>query len=333
MIRVQNATRRMPAIVCLLLLCGGCALNQELARVHLEQGDAALARQDLDVALAEFQEAVELNPEFAEGHTKLGLVYKQSGDLQKAAEVLEDAVRLDPFHFLSMFELGEVYRLLDRMTQAIRAYVLACKLDPDDFDSRFRLATCYHRNGDFEQAIEAYETALKIDAGNAYAWSNLGAVFDARGTPYEAIRSYKRSLECDTQQPVVLVNLATVYLNQERWTTARRTLEATLQMAPNLSVAHERLGYCNWREQKLDEAAESYGQAVELNVKNARAHAGYGVVRMTQYLNEPALVAYREEAIESWHRSLELDSDQPKLRSLIEKYRVKTPKPILSLEE
>jgi len=323
----------MPAIVCLSLLCGGCALNQELARVHLEQGDAALARHDLDVALAEFQQAVELNPEFAEGHTKLGLVYKQSGDLQKAAEALEDAVRLDPFHFLSMFELGEVYRLLDRMTQAIRAYVLACKLDPDDFDSRFRLATCYHRNGDLEQAIEAYETALKIDAGNAYAWSNLGAVFDARGTPYEAIRAYKRSLECDTQQPVVLVNLATVYLNQERWMTARRTLETTLQMAPKLSVAHERLGYCNWREQKLDEAAESYGQAVELNAKNARARAGYGVVRMTQYLNEPALVAYREEAIESWHRSLELDSDQPKLRTLIEKYRVKSPKPVLSLEE
>ena len=114
---------------------------------------------------------------------------------------------------------------------------------------------------------------------------------------------------------------------------AARTLEVALQMAPKLSVAHERLGYCNWREQKLDAAAESYQEAVELNVKNARAHAGYGVVRMTQYLNEPTLVAYRDEAVESWHRSLEIEPNQPRLRTLIEKYRVKSAKPLLSLDE
>ena len=161
----------------------------------------------------------------------------------------------------------------------------------------------------------------------------MGAVFDTKGAPYEAIRAYKRSLECNTQQPIVLVNLATVYLNQERWRTARRTLEIALEMAPNLSVAHERLGYCAWREQNLDEAAERYQRAVELNPKNARAHAGYGVVRMTQYLNEPTLVTYRDEAVESWHQSLELEPDQPKLRSLVEKYRVKSGKPVLSLDE
>ena len=78
---------------------------------------------------------------------------------------------------------------------------------------------------------------------------------------------------------------------------------------------------------------ESYQTAAELNDKNARAHAGYGVVRMTQYLKDPQQVAYREEAIESWHRSLEIDPEQSKLRELIEKYRIKPERPILSVED
>ena len=44
---------------------------------------------------------------------------------------------------------------------------------------------------------------------------------------------------------------------------------------------------------------------------------------MTQYLLDPVLVGTRDEAVEAWHRSLELDPNQPKLRELIEKYRVR----------
>ena len=130
----------------------------------------------------------------------------------------------------------------------------------------------------------------------------------------------------------MLVNLATVYIAQERWSAARRTLETALKMAPNLSLAHERLGYCDWREQKLDTAATSYRKALALNEKNARAHAGYGVVLMTQYLNEPGRSALREDAVESWHRSLELDPTQTRLLALVEKYRIKSEAPVLRIE-
>ena len=52
---------------------------------------------------------------------------------------------------------------------------------------------------------------------------------------------------------------------------------------------------------------------------------------MTQYLAEPGHDDYREAAVEAWHQSLELNPDQPKLRPLLEKYRVKTPPPPLSI--
>ncbi len=312
--------------------CGGCIIGRELSQTRIDKGDAALRSRYMDVALAEFREAVRLDPHYATAHYKLGVAYKQNGDLTQAAESLQEAVRLDPTAEKPVFELGEVYRLLDKLTQAIRAYALACELAPKDFDARFRLATCYHQTGDLEQAASAYREAIRLDDRNPQARSNLGAVLATQGKDYEAIKAYKESWERD-EQPIVLVNMATVYLKQERWEIAHRTLSMAIDMDPNCSPAYERLGYCLWREQAYEMAAERYRKAIELDRKNAAAHAGLGVVLMTMYLDQPDKVELRNEAVEAWHSSLELNPEQPKLRELVDKYRAKTEPPLLTIEK
>lgn len=320
----------------LLLSAAGCNLPGPASRPvrtgPMQRGEQAMAAKNYSAALVEFKEAVRLNPQLAEAHTKLGIAYKETGQLEDAAGSLENALRIDARDFTAAFNLGEVYRLLNRMAQAIRAYALAARINPEDFDARFRLASAYHESGDHEKALAEYEAAVRLNARDAHAWSNLGALYDTMGQPYKAISAYRKSLECNQDQPVVLVNLATVYLNQERFATARKTLEAAVRQGPTLSIAWERLGYCNWREQRMEESLENYRKAISLSDTNARAYAGLGVVRMTQFLAEPGRVAWRDEAIEAWHRSLELDASQTKLRELIDKYRPKGQSPTISTE-
>lgn len=318
--------RRSALVVCGIALgvCGCNAARTSDVQLHLAAGDRALAQRQLDAALAEYLTAVELAPDSSDAHAKLGQVYKERGELTHASESLETALRLNPFSFVAAFELGEVYRLLDRLKQAVRAYVKAVELNPADFGAQFRLGSCYHRLGELDEAAVAYQAAIDLDDKSAFAWTNLGAVYDSQGKYYEAIQAYKKSLECDAKpQPIVLVNLATVYLNQERWSTARKTLIEAIKRDPNLSVAYERLGYCLWREQSMDEAAQAYLRATALDGANAAAFAGYGVVRITQYLDDPNRVMFLNEAVEAWHTSLEINPKQPKLRVLLEKYRPK----------
>lgn len=330
---MMQAARAAALSICFSFLFGslnGCALQ---AREHMERGGVALDQRDLDAALAEYRQAVSLDPNNADAHEKLGEVYREMGDLNKAADSLETAVRLDPFDFKPMFELGQVYQLLDRVAQAIKAYALACELDPKNFDVRSRLAICYQQSGDLDRAIETYKAALHIEPRNAFAWSNLGAVYNDKGMYYEAINAYKNSLECGTpHQPVVLVNLATAHINLERWQAARQTLQTAIRLDPNLSVAHARLAYCWWRENKLDEAAVCYRRAIELDTKNAPAYAGLGVVRLSQYLAQPEHEDYLNEAVECWHTSLEINPDQPKVRGLLDRYRIKQDRPIVDTD-
>jgi len=43
---------------------------------------------------------------------------------------------------------------------------------------------------------------------------------------------------------------------------------------------------------------------------------------MAMYLQDGSKPEFRQAAIEHWHRSLEIQPDQPKIRNLIAKYRV-----------
>jgi tetratricopeptide (TPR) repeat protein len=87
------------------------------------------------------------------------------------------------------------------------------------------------------------------------------------------------------------------------------------------------LGYCLFREKRYEEAIASYDRAVSIDPKLAEAHAGLGVVRMGLYLRDNACLDCRRLAVEHWHRSLELNPNQPKLRKLIDKYRMDVPEP------
>ena len=42
---------------------------------------------------------------------------------------------------------------------------------------------------------------------------------------------------------------------------------------------------------------------------------------MAMYLQDPSQPELRDMAVEHWHRSLELNPEQPKIRELIDRYR------------
>ena len=85
--------------------------------------------------------------------------------------------------------------------------------------------------------------------------------------------------------------------------------------------APARSAYCLFRQRKSDESIESYERALKLDSKLPDAHAGLGAVHMVRFLLDREQTDDRDEAMRHWHRSLELNPDQPRIRELIAKYQ------------
>ncbi len=316
--------RAMPLCVAgLIVAClTGCqAIRREQARQRVNHGQKLLDAQDLEAALAEFQAAAELAPQMAVAHSKMGVIYRRMGRYEQAITCFVEAIRRNPLSFDDTLNLAQLYHFSKRIADAIQAYLHAVELRPDDFDAQLNLGVCYQQAGDLNQAIERFQEAIDIDPDRPFAYVNLGVGLDAQGKHYDAIRAFKEALERDSHQPLVLVNLAHTYINQDRLKMARHALEQAIRMDPNLAGAHETLGYCLFKSRDFGVAEQAYSTALRCDWRLPRAHAGLGSLKMLQFVEDDSRSDLRDAALEHWHRSLELDSEQPRIRKLIARYR------------
>lgn len=307
----------------------GCALSrQERTRKAIDRAEAHLEAEDLDAALAELEKAVELDPELATAHSRIGRIHMLKGNLTEAGEAFTNALRLDPESYTDAFSLAEVYQKLRQFVDAVKAYRYALRLNPDDPVAHMNLGMCYHQVGELSEAMASYRRALELDPDANAARVNLGAAHDTLGNYYEAIHAYYEALERDPHQPMVLVNLATSLIKQERFGTAREALIKAIELDPSLAVAYERMGYCCLRARDYEEAFKHYEWAAVLDPKNPQPYTGMGIVCMTRHLREPSRRDLRHQAVEYWHRALELNPDQPAVRKLVDKYHILSPSPM-----
>jgi superkiller protein 3 len=317
-------------MLCAILmgLTTGCASRSQepfariRADISVQKGINKLDADKLDEALTEFQKAVELNPKLALAHSNIGTIYKRKGDFTAAAKAFAEAVKINHFNFDDSFSLAQMYHKLARFADAVRAYLHACELDPKNYKARLNLGVCYHQAEEMENAIACYTKATEIDSQQPAAYTNLGAAYDSQGNYYQAIHAYNEALERDPNQPMVLVNLATTLMKQERFVNARQALMKATEFDPKLSAAYERLGYCHFRMRNYSDALANYEWANTLDSKNPDVQAGLGVVRMAIYLQDQNKLKMRQLAIEHWHRSLELNPNQPKIHNLVTKYQI-----------
>ncbi len=326
--KVSDMTQR-PRIHCfrlalaiLGLTCVSCQPVNRLAAENLvESGDRHLARNDLDAAIREFQRASAWDPKLSTPFSRLGAVYRKLGDYDRAIEQFVEAVKRNPFSFQDALDLAHLYFRTQRLAEAAKAYLHAVELRPGNAEARVNLGVCYQELGDYAQAEAAFREAVELQPDAPFALVNLGVACAAQGKYYEAIRAYKDALERDANQPRVLVNLANAYLKQDRLLLARESLEQAVRIDPEYAEALEALGYCHFLRKEYDLALEAYQKALIQDPKRPRCHAGLGSIFMLRYLSDSTNVDGKERAIEHWHRSLELDSNQPRIRHLIAKYQ------------
>lgn len=130
-------------------------LNQEYARMYYNRGLAHSKRDELELAIADYTEAIKLNPNFADAYYNRGIAYRIKGD----------------------YEL------------AIADYTRVIELEPDNADAYYRRSRAWLHLGEEERAKSDMKTASKFGINSTAtideilrdydrAWKTLGNISD-----------------------------------------------------------------------------------------------------------------------------------------------------------
>jgi tetratricopeptide (TPR) repeat protein len=110
--------------VLIMLLVTGKTMGSE-AKACLDRGNAYLNKGQYDLAMADFNKAIEIDPKFAKAYNNRGDAYEKKGQYDLAIADFTKAIEVDPKFAFGYAFRGFAYGHKGQYDQAIADYVRA----------------------------------------------------------------------------------------------------------------------------------------------------------------------------------------------------------------
>jgi len=175
---------------------------------------------------------ITVNTRFAAGQ-----VAEAQNNPNLAIQQYQQALQIDPEHKATLYRLGVIYAELKQYPQAIDAWQRYLKATGNSATAYADLAFCYELSGDIDKAETAYQSGLAKDPKCAPCRVNYGLLLARRGRVNEAITQWQSVLT----EAEIHYNLGGVYSLAGRNEQAKIEYKKALELDPTLSDAQQKV--------------------------------------------------------------------------------------------
>ena len=212
-------------------------------------------------AVAEYERSLAADSGHAKTHNNLALALVDLGRLDEAASHFETSLRLEPKAEIYS-DLGFVRARQGRSDDALADYRKALALDPDCASAHFNLAVASLQSDKLQEAETHYRRALE-GRPNAETHNGLGYVLAKQGRADEAVAEFRTAIEADANFTPAYSNLADILVKQQKLEEAADTYQRMLAVKPT-AAAYSALGDVLDQLGRSDEATEQFARAKTL---------------------------------------------------------------------
>jgi tetratricopeptide (TPR) repeat protein len=261
-------------------------------------GGILAARNDVDEAIVEYNQAVQLNPRSAAALTELARLKLRQRQIDEAEKLARQALRADAGSVAARLALVQALLAggnIANAEQEIKPFDRVTDV-PEIVMQRGFIALA--RN-DSAKAAAQFEQALKLAPDSVEALSGLVAVKLAIKKPAEAEAAIDARLAKHPDDPQLLVLAARAYTALGKKPRAEEALRHTIEKDPANLEAYSMLGTLYAQSGQIDQALAQYESMAKAQPKSVTAHTMVGTLLIAQ--NKTA------DARRSYQRALDLD--------------------------
>lgn len=150
-----------------------------------------------EIALSEYQLAVQQESDFPEAHLNLGISLASQGRLLEAIDELQIASQQDPNDAQCHYELACILLETGKFKEAVSQLRKAVQKDPSYQAAWLSLGTCYLKQGFFTEANTALVKAVELEPNDPVALCRLADLRMAQGLKPESAALTKQAHKLD----------------------------------------------------------------------------------------------------------------------------------------
>jgi lipoprotein NlpI len=186
---------------CTALIQSGDESARDLVSDFVNRGNAHLDRQEIDAAIADYDEVLSHDPAYAIGWYDRGTAWRMKKDYDKAIADYGRAVALDPRYEDAFVNRGVAHAAKGEPDPAISDYTTALMLDGSDVAAYRARGDAYADKGDFTLARQDYDEALRRAPNDADTYRSRGYMHFYAGDFAAAAADLARVVGADPDDP------------------------------------------------------------------------------------------------------------------------------------
>jgi tetratricopeptide (TPR) repeat protein len=244
-----------------------------------QQGQFHAQREDRELAIQAYTEALALDPHYTAARYNRALLYSEAEAFEGAISDLEACVQLFPGWIPAWQELARVLALAGRSADAVQAYDVALRLQPEWAVGYYQRGLLRDEAGDDEGAIADYGAALDLDPTIAVAYVNRGVLRDNAGDHAGALADYDRAIALDPMDPVIHCNRGVAQRKAGDVVRAIEDFSRALALDPNYQPARIARGQAFAANDQWARAGEDFDKALTFAPDHPRLVLNRGLCR------------------------------------------------------
>jgi tetratricopeptide (TPR) repeat protein len=217
-------------------------------------------------------------------HSQAGAELMNAGDLEGAVAEYEQAVQLEPESVEMLTGLGVAYMSAGRLLEADQTFAEVIRLNPSEPVANFGRGVIHLVTGDLVAAEEELQTALNVAPMFPAAHEVMGNLRSLLGDSEAAVHHFEEAIRADSTYGDAYTDLALARLRRGEFAMAADLARAHLQLDPNSPSAHAVLAMAQRRLGQVDQAEASLRQAESLAAQSADVQTlVFALIDLNQY--------------------------------------------------
>ena len=275
--------------------------SERTSELWLEKGLIHHANNQLEEAIASYDNALKIKPDYHEAWNNRGVALSNLGRLEEAIASYDNALKFKPDLHEAWYGRGVALGNLGRDEEAITSYDTALKFKPDLHEAWYGRGVALFNLGRNEEAITSFDEALKIKSDYHEAWFGRGNALGNLGRLEEAIASYDNALKFKPDKDEAWYNRGIALGKLGRLEEAIASYDNALKIKPDKDEAWYNRGNALFNLGRYEEAIASYDNALKFKPDDHEAWYNRG--------NALDDLGRLEEAISSFDNALKFKPD------------------------
>lgn len=222
------------------------------------RGNALVALQRYDEALADLAEALRLNPANEGAYIGRGNIHSVRGENDLALKDFDQAIKINPRDANPYHDRGNVFFNRGQSEEAIKSYSEAIRLDPKFFNAYSGRANVYTELKQYDRAVTDLSSAIRLNPNYVNAYINRGNVYTLQNRLDEAIADYDRAVSLKPDAMLALSGRGGAYWTKKDFARAVADFTKALALDPSYLNARYGRGQAYKELGKLDLAAADF---------------------------------------------------------------------------